>query len=40
MRLCRQHHNLPPHRIRWFIVSTTWYELLTLFSEFRAGCET
>ena len=40
MLLFRQHHGIPAHRIRCLIVSTTWYELLVPFSEFRRVCET
>jgi len=40
MPLFRQQHGLPAHRIRCFIVSTTWHELLVPFSEFRRLCET
>src|ERR1700722_17291225 len=40
MPLFRQHHGIPAHRIRCFIVSTTWHELLVAYSEFRRLCET
>jgi hypothetical protein len=38
--LFRQQHGIPAHRIRCFIVSTTWHELLVPFTEFRRLCET
>ncbi len=40
MPLFRQQHGVPAHRIRCFIVSTTWHELLVPYSEFRRLCET
>jgi hypothetical protein len=40
MPLFRQHHGIPAHRIRCFIVSTTWHELRVAYSEFRRLCET
>ncbi len=40
MPLFRHYHNVPAHRIRCIIVSTTWHELLVPFSEFRRLCET
>jgi hypothetical protein len=40
MPLFRRQHGTPAHRIRCFIVSTTWRELLVPFSEFRRLCET
>lgn len=32
-------HGVQPHRIRCFIVSTNWHELLVPYSEFRRRCE-
>ena len=40
MPLFRRQHGTPAHRIRCFIVSTTWHELLVPYSEFRRLCET
>src|SRR5271157_5553745 len=40
MPLFRQQHGTPAHRIRCFIVSTAWHELLVPYSEFRRLCET
>lgn len=39
MRLFMEHHGVETHRIRCFVVSTTWRELLIPFSEFRRRCE-
>lgn len=39
MRLFREHHGIEAHKLRCFIVSTTWRELLVPFSEFRRRCE-
>ena len=40
MPLFRRQHGTPAHRIRCFIVSTTWHELLVPYSEFRRLVET
>lgn len=40
MPLFRRQHGTPAHRIRCFIVSTTWHELLVPYSEFRRLSET
>lgn len=39
MPLFREQHGIQPHQIRCLIVSTTWRELLTPYSEFRRLCE-
>lgn len=39
MRLFMEHHGVEAHKIRCFIVSTTWREMLIPFSEFRRRCE-
>ena len=40
MPLFRRQHGVPAHRIRCFIISTTWHELLVPFSEFRRVSQT
>ena len=40
MPLFRRQHGTPSHRIRCFIVSTSWHELLVPYSEFRQRVET